>query len=145
MGIHHLKFAVSNLDVSIAWYERVLGGRRIPGLDHTRQDGTRFAAILEMVDWGGIYLELRQTMPRAVKDRGWDPVTLTAKGREDLVKWVEWLEKGGTLHSAVLVGKRGWILVFEDPDGRRFRIYTREHHAGKEEPSNDPYWLGECS
>ena len=44
LGVHHLKFAVSNLDVSLAWYERVVGAKRVPNLDHIRKDGSRFAA-----------------------------------------------------------------------------------------------------
>ena len=112
-GIHHLKFAISNLDVSIAWYERVLGARRVPSLDHVRSDGSRFAAVCEMVEWSGLYLELRQTGGQAHKDRGWDPITLTVRGRQDLVRWIDWLDRWGTTHSPLLTGIRGWLLIFE--------------------------------
>jgi hypothetical protein len=113
LGIHHIKFAVSNLSVSLAWYERVVGAKRIPHLDHIRSDGTRFAAVCEMPEWSGLYLELRQTSDQAFKERGWDPVTLSVQGREDLIRWIEWLERWQTVHSPLLTGVRGWLLVFE--------------------------------
>ena len=113
LGVHHLKFAVSNLDVSLAWYERVVGARRVAALDHIRNDGTRFAAICEMPDWSGLFLELRQTEAQALKDRGWDPITLSVQGKHDLVHWIHWLDRWGTTHSPLLTGMRGWLLVFE--------------------------------
>ena len=113
LGIHHIKFAVSSLDVSLAWYERVVGAKRIPHLDHIRSDGTRFAVVCEMPEWSGLYLELRQTSDQALKERGWDPVTLSVQGREDLVRWIAWLERWQTVHSPLLTGVRGWLLVFE--------------------------------
>ena len=160
LGVHHLKFAVSNLDVSIAWYERVLGARRIASLDHIRPDGTRFAVICHMADWAGLFLELRQTEAQARKERGWDPITLTVKNRQGLLEWVQWLDQWRTNHSPVLTGMRGWLMALEvraqsvqscaslttrlqDPDGRRIRFYSREEHGGTETPSQDAFWLGE--
>jgi hypothetical protein len=113
LGVHHLKFAVSNLDVSLAWYERVVGAKRVPNLDHIRKDGSRFAAVCEMSEWSRLFLELRETAEQALKDRGWDPVTLSVQGREDLVRWIDWLDRRGTTHSPLLSGVRGWLLVFE--------------------------------
>ena len=143
LGIHHLKFAVSNLDVSIAWYERVLGARRIPSLDHVDANGFRFAAVCEMADWSGLFLELRQCERQAQRTRGWDPVTLCVRGKGDIENWIKWLDRWRTTHSSLLVGVRGWLLVFEDPDGRRFRLYTREEHGGREAVSTNEYWLSE--
>lgn len=82
-------------------------------LDHLRSDGSRYAAILEMTDWGGLYLELRQTSQQAVKDRGWDPITLTVRNKDDVLRWIAWLDRWGTTHSPLMTGARGWILVFE--------------------------------
>ena len=113
LGVHHLKFAVSNLDISIAWFERVLGARHVAELDHIRADGTRYAAVCEMTDWSGLYLELRHSRAQAAKERGWDPITLTVRGRQDLLRWTAWLDRWGTTHSPLLIGTRGWLLVFE--------------------------------
>lgn len=113
LGIHHLKFAVSNLPLSLAWYERVLGGRRLPSLDHVRPDGTRFAVICQMVDWSGLLLELREDAVRALDDKEWDPLTLTVRGRQDLDAWAMWLDICGTKRSPVLTGLRGWVVLFE--------------------------------
>lgn len=88
LGIHHWKFAVSNLSLSLAWYERVLGAHRINSLDHFRSDGSRFAVICEMKDWGGVFLELRENAVKALDDRGWDPVTLAVRKKRDLEGWI---------------------------------------------------------
>jgi hypothetical protein len=113
LGIHHLKFAVSNLSLSVAWYERVLGAQRIGSLDHFQADGARSAVICEMKDWAGMFLELRENAVKALDDRSWDPVTLVVKDRQDLCSWVKWLDMCGTQHSAILTGMRGWLIVFE--------------------------------
>ncbi|KAK5729466.1 hypothetical protein LTR17_011886 [Elasticomyces elasticus] len=141
LNIHHLKFAVANLDLSMAWYERVLGARHVPALDHFGAMGDRFAAICFLADWGSVYVELRRARNEARNARDWDPVTLTVEKRADLEVWTAWLTRWGTLHSQVLTGLRGWLLVFEDPDGRRLRLYTKEGHDGTETPSRDEFWM----
>lgn len=113
IGIHHLKFAVSNLSFSLAWYSRVLGACRLPSLDHVDGSGTRFAVVCEMPDWGGLCLELRENAIRALNDRNWDAVTLVVRSKKDLGIWMKWLDLCGTRHSGVLTGMRGWLVVFE--------------------------------
>ena len=112
-GIHHLKFAVSDIDVSLAFYTVVLGARRIASLDHVRSDGTGYAVICHVEQWSNIYLELRKNAEQARRDRGWDPVTLSVPARADLVRWAEWFDRFGIVHSTLMVGLRGWLLIFE--------------------------------
>ncbi|MDX6393596.1 MAG: hypothetical protein QOJ73_4659, partial [Streptosporangiaceae bacterium] len=47
-GLHHIQFPVSDLDASIAWFERVLGARHHPAFDHHDADEVRYAVILEV-------------------------------------------------------------------------------------------------
>lgn len=37
--------------------------------------------------------------------------------------------KQSTSHSRVLAGLQTWLVVVEDPDGNRFRLYTLEQHG----------------
>lgn len=85
LGIHHIKLAVSNPTISIAWYERVLGAQHINHLDHLDANGIRFSAICRMSCWGGLLLELRQNTAQAVKDAGWDIITMSVAGRRELL------------------------------------------------------------
>ena len=139
-GIHHLKFAVSDMDRSLSFYGRVLGARRLPKLDHVDAGGQLYAIILEVPNLG-TPLELRLNADHAAKQKGFDPVTLAVEGRADLQRWVEHLDTEQVVHSPILTALVGWLLAFEDPDGRRIRLYTKERHGPELTPSSDARWL----
>ncbi|QBR03208.1 VOC family protein [Paraburkholderia pallida] len=140
-GIHHLKFNVSDLDRSLAFYSVALGAKRIPELDHRLPDGELFAYILE-IDRLGTYLELRASPAKAAREAGLDPVTFSVETHDDLVAWHDYLEANGIPHSPVFTGVTGWLLAAEDPDGRHLRFYTLETHPVTTAFSSDEYWLG---
>jgi catechol 2,3-dioxygenase-like lactoylglutathione lyase family enzyme len=140
LGIHHLKFAVSELDRSIAFYSRILGANRLPKLDHVDAGGRLYAVILDVPNLG-TFLELRLSEERAAKHTGFDPMTLAVEGRADLQKWVEHLDAERAPHSPILTALVGWLVVFEDPDGLRIRLYTKEQHGPELTPSTDARWL----
>jgi len=140
LGIHHLKFPVSDLDRSLAFYGRILGASRLPKLDHVNAGGQLYAVILEVPNLG-TPLELRLNAEQAAKQKGFDPITLAVEARADLQKWMEHLDTEEVVHSPILTALVGWLLAFEDPDGRRIRLYTNERHGPELTPSTDARWL----
>ncbi|MEA2726072.1 MAG: hypothetical protein QOD93_5816 [Acetobacteraceae bacterium] len=139
-GVHHLKFPVSDLDLSLAFYERALGGQRKSEWDHIHRDGTRYAMILE-VPGLGTHLELRLDPKQAAAQRGFDPVTMAVRDRTALAAWADHLEAAGIEHSPVLTAIQAWLVVFADPDGRRLRLYTLEMHGPELPPDEDSPWI----
>jgi len=140
LNIHHLKFPVAELDRSLDFYTRALGAQRLDRLDHRDRDGRLFAIILDIPNLG-TKLELRLHPGHAHAQQGFDPLTLGVHGRKDLEDWAVHFDAEGIVHSPVLTGYVGWVLVFEDPDGRRLRLYTHETHGPELPPSTDTYWL----
>ena len=140
LGIHHLKFLVSDLDKSTAFYEAAFGARRLTAHDHRRPDGILFAVILEFPGLG-TQLELRLDPAGAPSQKGLDPMTLTVDGAADLERWLAHFQAKKLQHSPVLIGLVGWLLVVEDPDGRRIRLYTRQTHGPELKPSWDSPWI----
>jgi catechol 2,3-dioxygenase-like lactoylglutathione lyase family enzyme len=140
-GIHHLKFNVSDLERSLDFYVTTLGARRIPEFDHRDPNGALYATILDVENLG-THLELRASPERAAREAGLDPVTLAVGTHQDLLDWHDFLKARGIPHSPVFTGAVGWLLVVEDPDGRRIRFYTLETHPWTTDVSSDSYWLG---
>lgn len=139
-GIHHLKFPVRDLERSLGFYESTLGARRVAAWDHVHEDGTRYAVILE-VPGLGTHLELRLDPKAAEQQRGFDPVTIAVQDRGALQAWADHLDTAGIAHSPTLTAIQAWLVVFEDPDGRRLRLYTLETH-GPELPADEASpWL----
>ncbi|KAF2102767.1 Glyoxalase/Bleomycin resistance protein/Dihydroxybiphenyl dioxygenase [Rhizodiscina lignyota] len=140
--VHHIKFPCSDIDAALKWYTDVLSARRIEQFDHFKADGSVFAYILDMPLFGNINLELRLDADHAEKQRGHDPVTWAVGSEADLESWEKWLTAKDVKHSRVLTGVIGWVLVFEDPDGRFLRLYTLEAHPKTALFDKDEYWLG---
>ncbi len=139
-GVHHLKFPVGDLDRSLAFYQRALGGQRVAKWDHVHRDGTRYAMILE-VPGLGTKLELRLDPAQADAQRGFDPVTIAVQDRAALAAWKDHLDGAGIEHSPVLTAIQAWLVVFVDPDGRRLRLYTLETHGPELPPDEDSPWI----
>ncbi|XVU28974.1 VOC family protein [Actinoplanes sp. CA-054009] len=139
-GIHHLKVPVSDLGASLDFYERALGARRIPDLDHRRPDGALFAYIVEVPNLGTL-LELRLDPDRARLHNGFDPVTLLVQDRAALQAWDAHLTRESIAHSPVLTGLQAWLMVVPDPDGTRIRLYTAETHGPELAPDLTNPWL----
>jgi catechol 2,3-dioxygenase-like lactoylglutathione lyase family enzyme len=140
LGIHHLKFPVSDLERSCDFYSRVLGAKRLGKLDHYDSNQVLYAIILDMPKLG-THLELRLNATQATQHKGFDPVTLKVEDRAELHKWIDHLQVERVPHSPILTAYVGWLVAFEDPDGRRIRLYTNERHGPELTPSTDAIWL----
>jgi catechol 2,3-dioxygenase-like lactoylglutathione lyase family enzyme len=139
-GIHNLKFAVSDLDVSLRFYERALGAKHVPELDHMRDDGTRFAAVIEVPGLGTV-LQLRLDPERAARQAMFDSLAIAVDDRAALGRWDAALTQLGVLHSPILDAVSGWLIVIQDPDGNRIRLYTLESHGPEVKPATNSPWL----
>lgn len=143
-GLHHLKLPALSIDATHDFYVSVLGFQPQPQLTHRNADGTPYALLAKYPGTTGndIVVEFRQAPEQAALQKGWDPITWAVATKTDLDKWAAWLDEKKARHSKVIRGVVGWVLVADDPDGRRIRLYTLEQHEwdGKEEW--DEEWMG---
>jgi catechol 2,3-dioxygenase-like lactoylglutathione lyase family enzyme len=123
-GLHHIQFPVSDLDASIAWFERVLGARYQPEFDHHDADKVRYAVILQVPGLAfPVQLRLSQALAEAIA--GYEPVTFGAADRAHLGEWAAHLDACGVEHSGVCKARIGETIDFTSPDGARLRFYTQ--------------------
>lgn len=120
-GFHHLKIPVVDLDVSVDWYQRVLGARHLTDLDHVDGDGARFATILEIPGLPTL-VELRWAPSAAHALRQCDLIVLALDTDEQFDQWIEHLDAHGVEHSPVLAGGGGAVIVIVEPDGKFIRL-----------------------
>ena len=139
-GIHHVKFAVSELKRSLQFYQQVFNAKRDPALDHKHEDGSLYAHILDIPDLG-TRIELRLNPEEAKKQKGFDPLTIAVDDRPALEAWGKYLDKINIEHSPVITAIQAWLIVFDDPDGRRLRLYTLSKHGPELKPDEDSPWL----
>lgn len=125
-GIHHVNLSVTDLDVSSAWYEEVLGLTRGWEMDDVEGRGRktvllvpdtslRLVLSLHVSNQGDAFSEFRT---------GLDHIALTVSGRADLESWADRLDRLGVVHSQVKEGATGWLITFRDPDNIQLELYT---------------------
>jgi catechol 2,3-dioxygenase-like lactoylglutathione lyase family enzyme len=120
-GLHHLKLPVSDLDASLAWYQRVFGAQHLAQFDHIDDNGARYAVIVALPGLS-TPLELRWAPGAAGAIRGYDPLNLAVGATEDLDAWERHFNAVGVEHSSVIQGGAGKLLVVADPDGIFVRL-----------------------
>ena len=140
-GVHHLKLPVADIDRSLAFYERVFGARRIPEADHRRADDGSLYAYILTVPGLGTFLELRLNPDRAGRHAGFNPFVLSVTDRASLDAWSAHLDALEIPHSPVITAIQAWLIVLEDPDGHRLRLYTDEKHGPELPPDEGNAWL----
>lgn len=115
-GISHLDLSVSDVEASAAWYERVLGLRRLRRVDFPRR-----SMVVLRHDASGLVVGLNQHQgfpgePFDERRAGLDHVGFAVGERHDLDVWQQRLASLDVEHSPVAETETGAALVFRDPD-----------------------------
>jgi catechol 2,3-dioxygenase-like lactoylglutathione lyase family enzyme len=122
-----VKFPVSDLATSRAWYERVLGFQVTSEFED--EDGIVRGVAGSAPGLGDAGLALRQNPEAAKGFAGFDPVSFGIADRAAADAWAAWLDSQGVNHSPVIDATVGWIISFHDPDGLEIRLYSFEMHG----------------
>jgi glyoxylase I family protein len=122
-GIGHLDLSVSDVEASAAWYEEVLGLRRLRRVEFPE----RIMIVLRH-DASGLVIGLNQHQgfpgePFDERRAGLDHVGFAVSRRQDLDTWQERLAVLGVDHSPVADTEVGSALVFRDPDHIQLELW----------------------
>jgi catechol 2,3-dioxygenase-like lactoylglutathione lyase family enzyme len=122
-SITHVAVTVTDLDVSEAWYTKVLGAA--PVLD---EDTGPFRHIVYAV---GSTLFGLHGFPRLVSDApfdehrpGLDHIAFGVASRDELVEWAVRLDQLGIAHGEIEDAHYGSGLSFRDPDNIALEIFA---------------------
>jgi catechol 2,3-dioxygenase-like lactoylglutathione lyase family enzyme len=126
-GIHHVKFPVSDLAASRAWYERVFGFEVT--MEFPDEHGVVRGLGGTAVGLGEVGLALRENPAAAAGIKGFDPVSFGIADHAAAEEWAAHLDGLGVEHSPVIDATIGWILVFHDPDGTEIHLYSFAAHG----------------
>jgi glyoxylase I family protein len=120
--ITHVALTVRDLDVSVPWYQALIGDG--PVLD---EDTGPFRHAVFAV--GGTLLGLHQfpegieATPHSPRRVGMDHVAFGCADREELVAWESRLDDLGIAHGGVVDAHYGSALSFKDPDGLPLELF----------------------
>ena len=123
IGIGHLDLSVSDVEASAAWYETVLGLRRLRRVAFPER-----TMIVLRHDPSGLVVGLNQHQgfpgePFDERRAGLDHVGFAVARRQDLDAWQERLTALGVEHSPVSDTEVGSALVFRDPDHIQLELW----------------------
>ena len=123
-AIGHVALTVSDLGVSVPWYERLFGLE--PALD---EDVVDFHHTVFMLDSGqGIGLhQFFDTKPNSPFDEhraGMDHVAFGVADRSELLNWERRLDTLGIKHGGIVDAPYGSGLSFRDPDNIALEFFA---------------------
>lgn len=122
-GIAHVALTVNDLEVSLPFYEKVLG--REPAT--TMTDGSFLRRVFALAGGQGLGLTQHHDGAGGRFDAtrpGLDHVGLGCVSRDEVAAWGAHLDDLGIEHSGVQEADYGWALSFKDPDGNALEFYA---------------------
>ena len=123
-GVSHIELTVRDASRSAAWYERVLGMRRVA----EESDGS--SHVINLVHpTAGVAVGLR-TYDSADGEVfseflvGLHHLSLSVESREELDTWANHLDGCEVSHSAIREMSYGSMLIFRDPDNVQLELFV---------------------
>lgn len=136
-GIRHLGLTVRDVEVSAAWYERVLGFRRVDQFE--APDGARRKVFLRH---DGLPVRLGLTQHRLASPDpfdethvGLDHLAFGVAERDELEAWAAKLADAGVIHSGIAAANSipgAAVLVFRDPDNIQLELFFDPSPASRQ-------------
>lgn len=131
-GIHHFSITVTDLEASLAWYQRLLGAERVPmKFPHYGCEDTGYGELL-VEPRSGVVIGLHtntgndgQAFDEA--RTGLDHVALNVASRDELESWTARLDELGIEHSGIRSGDQPFpfsTVVFRDPDNIQLELFA---------------------
>lgn len=123
-GVHHIAITVRDLDVSVAFYTRLLGDGPAAAIEEDEGLRRRLFALP-----GGTNLGLTQHDEPASGDfdplvPGLDHIGLAVESRDELERWAEHLASVGIDHDGLVEAPYGIALSLKDPDGTALELFV---------------------
>lgn len=133
-GVHHVSLTVTDLEASIAWYQRVFRTERLDvTVPHHGREETGYSVLLPEPRSGLIFGLHRNSGNRGEPfdeaRTGLDHVSFGVAGREALEGWAAWLDELGISHTGVVDETTPITystVVFRDPDNIQLELIAVE-------------------
>jgi glyoxylase I family protein len=131
-GIHHFSITVTDLEASLAWYQRLLGADRVPmKFPHYEREDTGYGELL-IEPRSGVVIGLHTNTGNDGQQfdearTGLDHVALNVATRDDLQAWTARLDELGIAHSGIRAGDTPFpfaTVVFRDPDNIQLELFA---------------------
>ena len=129
-GINHFSATVTDIEASVAWYQRVFGLTRLPvTFPHYDCEDTGYAVLL--VDpASGLAIGLHTNRANAKEPfdecrTGLDHVSFGVSTRDELAGWLARLDEFGIEHTGIRDEKEPFpfaTVVFRDPDNIQLEL-----------------------
>jgi glyoxylase I family protein len=129
-GVHHLSLTVTDLEASIAWYQRVFQTERLDiTVPHYGREETGYSVLLPEPRSGLIFGLHTNTGNRGQRfdeaHTGLDHVSFGVAGRDALEAWTAWLDELRVGHTGVVDETdpiKYSTVVFRDPDNIQLEL-----------------------
>jgi len=132
-GVHHLSLTVTDLEASVAWYQRVFRTERQDvTIPHHGREETGYSVLLPEPRSGlvfGLHTNIgNDGEPFDEARTGLDHVSFQVADRADLVTWTAWLDELGVAHSGIVDETEPITystVVFRDPDNIQLELIVK--------------------